>query len=253
VDENGRERNFTTCVVVNITLDLRGVDEMQRHLETIAKKAVPYAARETLNTLAFRGRAIWQEEMASSLTLRNKFTQRGARVDMARTLRVDSMEATLGHTEDYMYRLEHGKSERAAQKWRPIPTEVAAGQAYGSLGGGRKKAVKRANIIKTLGSLKTKGFRGRSRKAQNARAITQAAKSGKRLALLDLGNRKGIYRVMGKKKLKVRKLYDLSRKVTPMPRIPTLQRTLDKTLTLAPRIAYEAMQKQLHRHHVGTR
>jgi hypothetical protein len=236
--------------VVNVTVDLKGVDEMQEHLETIAKKALPYAARETLNTLAFRGRAIWQEEMASSLTLRNKFTQRSALVERARGNDVRRMEATLGHTEDYMYRLEHGKSEPAARQWRPIPTETAAGQAKGSLRGGRKKAVKRANVIKTLGSLKTKGFKGRERKARNARAVQHAIKSGKRLALLDMGRKKGIYKVMGTKKPTIRKLYDLTRRVTPMPKVPTLQRTLEKTLALGPRIAYEAMQKQLHRHHM---
>jgi hypothetical protein len=232
--------------VVNVTV--KGLDEMQRQLETIAKRSVPFAARETVNTLAFEGRKIWQAEMASSLTLRNRFTERRALVEKARTLRVDSMQAVLGHTEPYMANLEHGKPERAAKRWRPIPTEVAAGQPKKSLGGGRKKAVRRANIIKTLGSLKTKGFKGRSRKAQNARAVQQAVKSGKRLALLDMGRRKGIYRVTGKgKRAKVWKLYDLSRRVTPVSKIPTLARTLKKTLALAPRVAHDALAKQLKR------
>jgi hypothetical protein len=161
---------------------------------------------------------------------------------------MSDMEAKLGHLEPYMANLEHGKPERAAKRWRPIPTEVAAGLPKKSLRAGRKKAVRRPNIIKTPGSLKTQGFKGRSRKAQNARAVTAAIKSGKRLALLDLGRRKGIYRVIGKgKRAKVWKLYDLSRRVTKMPKVPTLQRTLTKTLTLAPRVAYEALEKQLHR------
>lgn len=232
--------------MVNVTV--KGLDEMQRQLEAIAKRSVPFAARETVNTLAFRGREIWQQEMASSLTLRNKFTQRRALVERARTLRVDSMQAVLGHTEPYMANLEHGKPERAAKRWRPIPTEVAAGQPKKSLGGGRKKAVRRPNIIKTLGSLKTKGFKGRGRKAQNARAVQQAVKSGKRLALLDMGRRKGIYRVTGKgKRAKVWKLYDLSRRVTPVPKTPTLQRTLKKTLAVAPQVAFDALAKQLKR------
>lgn len=100
---------------------------MQRKLQTVSKRSVPFAARATLNTLASRGREIWQAEMASSLTIRNRFTQRQARVEKARTLNVDRMEAVLGHLEPYMANLEHGKPERAAKRWRPIPTEVAAG------------------------------------------------------------------------------------------------------------------------------
>lgn len=229
-------------------MTVKGLAQMQRQLETIAKRSVPFAARETLNTLAFEGRKIWQQEMASSLTLRNKFTQRRALVERARTLRIDNMQATLGHTEDYMYNLEFGKPERAAKHFRAIPTEVAAGQGKGSLAGGRKRAVKRANIITALGSLKGKDFAGRPRKARNARAIQQAIKTGKRLALLDMGRRKGVYKVMGgKRKPKIMKLYDLTRKVTPMPKVPTLKRTLTKTLALAPTVAYAAMAKQLQR------
>jgi len=232
--------------VVNVTV--KGLDEMQRQLETIAKRSVPFAARETVNTLAFEGRRIWQAEMASSLTLRNNFTARRALVEKARTLRVDAMEAKLGHTEPYMANLEHGKPERAEKRWRPVPTEVAAGQPKGSLSSGRKKIVRPKNIITRLGSLKTKGFAGRPRKARNARAVQQAIKTGKRLALLDFGRRKGVYKVMGgKRRPKVVKLYDLSRRTTPMPKIPTLQRTLKKTLALAPRVAHDALSKQLKR------
>jgi hypothetical protein len=239
-------------MVLDIRVDMRGVDEMQRALETIAKRSVPFAARETLNSLAFEGRQIWQSEMAESLTLRNQFTQRRVLVERCRTLRMSAMEATLGHTEPYMRLLEEGKPERAAKTYRAIPTEVAAGQSVGSLPGGRKRAVRRNNIITKLGSLKTKGAAGRGRKAQNARAVQQAIKSGKRLALLDLGKRKGVYRVMGsRRKPKIRKLYDLSRRVTPMPKIPTLQRTLDKTLLLGPAIAHRALLKQLQRNKVA--
>jgi hypothetical protein len=225
---------------------------MQRDLETFAKRSFPFAARETVNTLAFEGRKIWQGEMRAALTIRNRWTERSARVETARGLRVDSMEAVLGHPEEYMKLLEDGKPERAADKWRPIPTEHAAGQAKGTLAAGRKRAVRKANIIKTLGSLKFKRS-GRGRKGDNARAVRHALKSGKHLALLDFGERKGIYRVTpGKRKAKIMKLYDLSRRVTPMPKIPTLQRTLARTLILGPGIAHDALLKQLRRNRIGT-
>jgi hypothetical protein len=228
---------------------LAGVDEMQRELETIAQRSVPFAARETINSLAWAGRAAWQEEMARSLTLRNKFTQRRALVVPTRTLRMSAMEATLGHTEPYMALLEYGRPEKAAVHFRPIPTETAAGQAKGSLMGGRKKMVLRSAIITRLGALALKGAGSRSRKANNARAVRGALRSGRRIALLDMGKGgKGIYRVKGsKRKPEILKLYDLTQRATRMPRIPTLQRALASALTKAPAIAYAALEKQLAR------
>lgn len=228
---------------------LAGVDEMQRQLETIAKRSVPFAARETLNSLAFAGREAWQDEMRRSLTLRNRFTERRALVERcSRTLRMSNMEARLGHTEEYMRLLEEGKPERAAKRFRAIPTEAAAGQSRGSLSGGRVKAVRPKNIITHLGSLKVKGAKSRSRKANNARAIRGAIISGTRIALLHLGRGAGIYRVMGgKRRPKIVKLYDLTRRRTPMPRIPTLQRAIDRARSKGPAIAFAALERQLAR------
>lgn len=238
--------------MLGVEVQWRGVDRMQSDLETMARRALPAAARETLNNLAFEGRRIWQDEMRGSLTLRNKFTERRALVErVSAGNRIDHMEATLGHTEDYVRKLEFGESEKAAKQFRPIPTEVAAGQAFGTLAGGRKKAVRAKNIITTLGSLKFKRS-GRGRKADNARAVRHAIKTGKKLALLDFERRQGIYRIGGsKRKPTIRKLYDLSRRVTPMPKVPTLARTLEKTLRAAPSIAHDALLKQLRRANVA--
>jgi hypothetical protein len=235
-------------VSAGVTITLAGLDAMQRELETIAKRSVPFAARETVNNLAFEGRAAWQDEMRQSLTLRNRFTERRALVDRARTLRMSSMEARLGHTEEYMRLLEEGKPEKAAKRFRAVPTEVAAGQAKGSLSGGRKRAVRAASIITRLGSLKLAGAHLRSRKANNARAVRGAIRTGRRLALLDLGRGAGIYRIMGgKRRPKVVKLYDLTRRRTPMPRTPTLQRALTRALSKGPAIAFAALERQLAR------
>jgi hypothetical protein len=232
----------------NLRIDVRGIDALQKALEQASKKSVPYAARETLNTLAFEGRKIWQGEMRQALTLRNQFTERRALVERATGSKLKSMESALGHTETYVEQLEHGKSVKANKQYRPIPTEHAAGQAKGSLAGGRKRAVRKGNIITKLGSLRAKVGNAKGRKARNARAVEQAIKSGKRLALLHLDKRQGIYRVMGsKRKPTIRKLYDLTKRVTPKPKIPTLQRTLDKVLPLGPAIALDALEKQFAR------
>lgn len=228
-------------------IEFRGLDELQRELEQLAKRSIPYAARETLNGLAFAGRKIWQDEMASSLTLRNAFTQRRVLVDRATGSRMGDMQAVLGHTEDYMRRLEYGIGERARRGGLAIPSEAAAGQAKGSLPAGRKRAVKRSLVIRVLGKIKRQS-RSMPRKARNARAVRDAIKNGTRLAYLELDKRRGIYKIMGgKKRPQIRKLYDLSRRAVPLPRIPTLQRTLDAVLLQAPTIGLAAVQRQLDR------
>lgn len=232
---------------------LKGIDEMQRELETLAKRSLPFAARETVNGLAFVGREAWQEEMRATLTLRNRFTERRALVDRATTLRMSAMEARLGHTEPYMGLLERGGTEWAAKRFRPIPTEAAAGLSKGSLRGGRKRAVRPAAVITRLGSLKVKGLGKLSRKARNARAVQGAIRSGRRLALLDLGRRKGVYRVMGgKRRPRIVKLYDLSRRRTPVPRTPTLERAVQRALARGPELAFAALARQLTRARGGS-
>lgn len=225
-----------------------GLDEMQRELETLAKRSLPFAARETVNGLAFAGREAWQEEMRGALTLRNRFTERRALVDRATTLRMSHMEARLGHTEPYMALLERGGVERAAKRFRPIPTEVAAGQAKGSTRSGRKRAVRAANVITRLGSLRVTGIGKLSRKARNARAVQGALRSGRKLALLDLGRRKGVFRVTGsRRRPRITMLYDLSRRRTPVPRTPTLEGAVRRALAKGPELAFAALSKQLTR------
>jgi hypothetical protein len=233
--------------VIVPSIEIRGLDAMQRELEQLAKRSIPYAARETLNGLAFAGRQIWQEQMASSLTLRNAFTQRRALVERATGSRMADMQATLGHTEDYMRRLEYGIGERARRGGLAIPTETAAGQAKGSLPAGRKRAVRPSLVIRVLGKIKRQS-RSMPRKARNARAVRQAIKDGSRLAYLELDRRRGIYKIMGgRKRPQIRKLYDLSRRAVPLPRIPTLERTLELALRRGPDLALAAMQRQLDR------
>lgn len=228
-------------------IEIRGLDEMQRELEQLAKRGIHYAARETLNGLAFAGRQIWQDEMQASLTLRNKFTQRRALVERATGSRMSEMEAILGHTEDYMRRLELGIGERAKGSAVPIATETTAGQPKGSLRTGRRRAIRKSLILRTLAKVKRQS-KSQPRKARNARAVAEAIRSGTRIAYLDMGRRRGIYRIKGgRKNPEVFKLYDLTRASVPLPRIPTLQRTLALALKQGPRLAFDALQRQLDR------
>lgn len=232
---------------MRMTVDVRGVDRMQRELEHMSKRSVPFAARDTVNGLAFETRRVWGLEMQRALTLRNRYTQSRAIVEKATTLRIDAMQARLGHVEDYVRRLEEGEGERASGSARAIPTEHAAGQAKGTLGAGRKRLVRKPNYVAALGKM-PRPRAGYGRKARNAAAVRAAQASPTKVALLDLGKRKGLYRVTGKgKRARIRKLYDLSKRSTPRPKLNLLSKALTKAYALAPHIAHKALTRQLER------
>jgi hypothetical protein len=227
--------------VLNITVALKGLDEMQAALEQLSKKGLAAAARETLSNCAWEGRRIWQGNLEQSSILRNKFTQSRVLVDPARGSSLVGMEARLGHVSQYVADLEEGKGDSARGSAVPIP-ELAA-----RTGGDKKKLVGKPNKLSTIGRLAKGKGRGGTYQQRNAGALRMAAKQGKKLVVLEGARSRGIFRVLGggRKHAKVRKIWDLSHRTVTRPKRPTLQRTLDAALQLAPAIAERAMQKQL--------
>jgi hypothetical protein len=228
--------------MMQIGVTIKGLDEMQSALERFSKRGLAAASRETLTNLAWAARPIWQKELEQAHTLRNTFTGRRVLVAPARGSQMRTMEARLGHTEKYVADLEYGRggTPRGGSGAVPIP-ELAA------RGGDQKRLVGKPNKLSTIGKL-TRGRkpRGATYKARNAQALRVAKKAGSKFAVLEGPRSRGIFRVLGgRKKLKVRKVWDLSHRTVSRPRRPTLQRTLDAVLTLGPEIAHRAMTKQL--------
>lgn len=226
--------------MLNIGVELRGLDEMQSALEQLSKKGLAAAARETLTQCAFHGRRIWQENLEGSNILRNRFTQSRVLVVPARGSSLRDMEAVLGHPSQYVADLEEGKGDRAKGSAVPIP-ELAA-----RTGGDKRKLVGKPNKLATIGRLAKGRPRGSTHKARNAQALRVARKTGQKLVVLEGPRSRGIFRVLGgRRKVKVRKIWDLSHRTVSRPKRPTLQRSLDAALQLAPAIAERAMEKQL--------
>jgi hypothetical protein len=223
--------------VGSVHVTLAGLDEMQRALEQLAKRGLATAARETLTGMAWAGRPVWQGRLAQANTLRNTFTERRVLVVPARGSSMRAMEATLGHVGEYVAELEAGKGETA--KGSAVPIAEAAAR-----GGNRKSVVRKPNKLTTIGRLPTKRP-GKSMKARNAYALRKAIKGGRKLAVLEGPHSRGIFRITGRKKLKVKKLWDISHREVTRPKRPTLQATLNDVLKLAPEIAHRAMSKQL--------
>jgi hypothetical protein len=221
-------------------VDMTEVHELGRVLQETRAKGIPHAARDTLNDLAFTGRTMWQDRMAQDMTLRNKFTQRSVQVDKARGTNMGTMQSVVGSRAPYMADQESGATKRTKGKHGvTIPTPRASGEARGTQP--RKKTVRSRN---KLSSIQLKPRKGASKKQEVAIAIRQAKASGRNVAFLDLGKRKGMFRISGRK---LDMIWDMTRPAVAIPKNPTMHRTLRELDKKAPAIAGKALRRQLDR------
>ncbi len=239
--------------MTSVLVDLRDLERLVRELETFAHKALPFAARESLNTQAALGRTLWQGEMQRKFVIRNKFTQRSVRVAKVRGagFNINAMESQVGSVAPYMRLQELGGTDRGKSGSKPIPTSSAAGQPMGARP--RTRVVRR--FMRQPNIRLDRRARGKSKKQRNAiaikRAIRKASVSGRRsFTIIETRRGKAIARVTGRKKVTVRVIWDLSRTSVRVPSTPTLQNTLDKLEPLLPSIHKAALIRQLKRNHV---
>lgn len=238
---------------VVFTVEQAEVRRLAEDLLTLSKKALPHAIRNSLNAIAFEARKTWARQIDKSMVLRNKWTVNSLRVEKAKGIAVGGMVSKVGTSLDYMHTQEFGGTKHPKTgKSVPIPTRVAAGQ---SMGKGKSKPRTKAVQQKSLQSaihLTNSRINYGVRQYRNAVAIGQVVKAGGGVVYLDLGRRKGLFSVTGTKKgnLRVRMLWDLSRKsVHDKPRA-----TLEPTLTIiearAPAIQKAALLEQFDRYHL---
>lgn len=227
-----------------ISVKVTGAKEMARDLAKMRKSAVPYAMRAFVNGAAFETRTIWQREIRSSFTNRNQYTARSVRVDQAKTLDVSKMVATVGSVADYMGTQESGGVVKGKTGHKVIPTAVAAGQADLS---------KRTRLVRGrfyLGAINVAhpGAHG-GRRQSNAIAIAIARKTGKNIALLTKRNGgKGLFLISGgKRALRTRMLWDVSRASVHVKAEPTLERSLAAVRPKLQHMLEAALRQQLQR------
>lgn len=223
--------------------DLDDLDRLIKDLEIFARRAIPFAARNGLNEIAFVGRKLWVTRIQAEFINRNTFTTRQVRVVKAKggSKSLDSMEAVLGHLQPYMLTQEVGGTVRGKGASKPIPTSVAAGQAMGTRP--RTKVVRKPMRLPSIRL--GRRVRGGSRRQRNATTISQAVASGRKFVLLDTERGKGIARVTGRKRITVRLIWDLSRPSVRVPPTPTLARTVSLLEPLMPAIHRKAVIDQL--------
>lgn len=221
-----------------LSIQLKGLKEAQADLKKM-RRAVPYAEREYVNSAAFAGRKVWISRAQADMVLRTKWTTRSLQVIKATAS--GSPHARLGSVADYMRVQEEGATEQAQGKHGvPIP---------GAAPGKRKARKGKVSARNRLGALtlKVSDVRG-SRKRRNAAAISMAARAGGGVVYLDLGRARGLYRITGTKRgIRVRKVWDLSKKSITIPRNPMLAETLRLLSPQLPQLAEAALLAQFKR------
>ena len=225
-----------------ITVKLTGAKEMVKSLERMRQKAVPYALKNALNTAAFETRTIWQADIRKSFVNRNAFTERSIRVEQASTT---NLVATVGSVADYMGTQEQGGTVKGKSgSHKAIPMAAAAGQAAGSA---RTRLVRARYYLGAIQVTKVAGHGGR--RQQNAIAIALARKQGKSIALLTRPNgAKALFALSGgKRKLKTRMLWDVSRSAVKVHAQPTLERSLAAVKPKLEHMLETSVQQQMQR------
>lgn len=228
---------------------MKGLRKLEKDLETFAKRALPFAVRNGLNDTAFAARKEWVGQVGKVFTLRNKWTEKSLRVEKAAGRNLETMQAKVGSTLDYMAEREQGGTQATRGKHGvPLPTSGAAGQGKRRVP--RTRAVQRKNYLAAF-SVQKKPVRG-GRQRRNAAAIAMAARAGGGVVFLDLGKTRGLFRVEGRKGggLRVRMIYDLSRRTVRTKPYPTLAATLSALTPRLPAIQAEALLAELRRHKV---
>lgn len=226
---------------MTVRVDLRDFKRLTTDLEKVSKSALPYAVRNGLNGLAFEGRKVWQGVLAETFILRNDWTTRRLLVEKASGTTVTGMRAVLTTPDAYLERREEGANENHS-----VPTGVATGEGRGA--NPRRQLVRKPNRVSAI-TLGTRPRTATSQRQTNAIAVRMAVASGKRFVFLNLGKRKGIFRVTGGGRAgRVDLVWDTRSKSHHVKPMPTLGHAIRRLEVRAPAIITSAFVDQLKRH-----
>ena len=230
-----------------IDFDDRELKALEQDMKNFAADAIPYASRNTVNTLAFATRKRGQDNIRDKMVTRNRWTVGSVRVNTTKSLNMRQMAAVVGSTEDYMKDQEFGATKtKKGSEGVAIPTAYSAGQ--GEDARPRTRLPRKPNKMQNI-TLRNRKGKAKSRRQANLLAVQAAANSGNKYAFLDLGRRKGIFRVTGgKRNPRVKMVWDLTRqsvRINPTPWLgPAVQ---DASRLDGPRIMLQSLQFQAKR------
>lgn len=227
-----------------LTVDDDKLKQLESDLKTFAGRAFPFATKATVNRSAFETQKLARNAVERRMTLRNRFTIQSIQVDQARTLNVQRQRASVGSTADYMEDQEFGTVKRKQGKEGvSIATGFSAGQE------GQKPRTRLPRGANKLASIRLRNKRKKgSRKQRNYIAVMEAAKGGQKYIFMNLGKRKGIFKVTGgKRQPKVKMAHDLSRPTVVVHSRPWLGPAVNRIERQMPAYYEEALTFQLKR------
>lgn len=232
-----------------ITADLTQIKRYESELKTFARKSYPFATKQTINRAAFEVRKKSQKSLQDDFTLRNSFTRQSIRVVQSRTLNVSQQEARVGSVAAYLETQEFGGTVKGdAGESKPIATSYSAGQGRGVRP--RTRLPRKPNRLQSI-SLRKRSTAA-ARKQRNRIAVQEAAAGGSKYVYLNLGRRKGLFKVTGGvRRPKVNMVWDLSRRAVQVRSKPWLKPSTDKIKRQMPRYYAEALRYQLQRQGLG--
>ena len=220
-------------------IDLRQLKKYEKDLKLFSEKAFLFAEKQTVNDAAFFAMKATKRLISQKFTTRNTFTERRIRVDKATNL--NRPVAIMGSLDKYMVDQEFGGTRRITGRHGvAIPTPYASGE------GESKKRLKTVRKRNRLSSIRLK----KQRRSMSIPAmIRSAAKKGQKVIFLKLkGRKQGIFRLVGgKRKPKIKMLYDLSRSSIPVKKRPTLLPATNKAARRMPGFYVKAIKFQLRR------
>lgn len=225
--------------MIHVKVDLSDMKRLTRDLRAVSERALPHAQRNALNETAFEARKLWQEQMKHKFILRNDWTTRTLNVQKARGTNTETMESSVGSNQAYLVTQEYGGFVGGG-----VPTGVATGEGRGA--NPRRKLVRKPNKMGNI-ALGQRYRRG-TRKQRNSVALHMAASTGKKFVFLELGKKKGLFRLTGgKKQPKLDMIWDTSSKSHRVRATPTLGPAIQRLSRELPRIMTKALTDQLKR------
>ena len=230
-----------------IDFDGKTIETLAKDLSVFAHRALPVANGKALNAMAFDGRRTSQQMIKDKMITRNQWTVRSVQVETVRGFNIANQQSKVGSRQEYMRTQELG-GEKVAKGREGVPIATSYSSGEGLEGKPRRRLPRRPNKLGRI-KLRDQGNMGRSRRQRNLIAVRQAAASGDKYVFMDLGNRAGIFKVVGgKRRPQVRMVWDMSRKSVSIPKRKWLEPSVEQVIKRGPEHYIKALQQQARKH-----
>ena len=222
-------------------VNTKDLHRLERRLEVLNSRGLPYATRQVVNDLAFESRTVARDQLPTRMVLRNKHAINSIQVTKETSLNISQQAAYVGSTADYMATQETGGTKtKKSGSALSIPTTTAAGQ-----GRNAKPRTRLPRAALKMGAIHLKRVaasrNAKNRKQRNAIAMATSDE----YVFLDLGRRKGIFRK--DKGGGVTMLHDLTRAAVRIPKNEWLKPATEAAERKLPGFYKRALDFQLRR------